>query len=875
MDINSIPNGKNDKPVAVALSPPEFDIDEIDCPLYMFDHACSGSLMVNFTKDIAPDGYGTASIGGRILPKGTFTRLIFDRFQRLCLPVRGILTEYDSEAVLHLEGFRDTDGLEMEPQDFPVKVLKRRNDYPEKYRAHDEAAMQAAAESAVLLKNSGGALPLKRDAVLNLFGRGVAEYRTYAVGAGKINPRGVRSIVQAVKEKSGFRLNEKLAEFYAVPGNGLPDSSVLEEAAKLENTAVIIITRGSGENIDNRPDKGEYYLSDEEENLISKVSTVFEKTVAVLNIGYPIDVRWIDKYGIDAAVYTSFGGMFASEALMGILDGSINPSGRLPDTFALDYYDIPSSKNFLNFKNDEPVLQTDYPAYSDICYEEGMYVGYRYFTSFKKPVAYPFGYGLSYTVFEKSFSAPEIFENSLHISAVVKNTGNRAGKETVQLYIKKPDACMEQPAAELIDFAKTRLLAPGDTEEIRFNIPLSSFACYDGKKAEWVLLKGVYTVYSGEDAVRLSETGSFEIKDEETVKKVKNRAVFPLPFSEMSVKSGKSFPSGEKTAVHYDAADIPRSPRERHTPEFRFEKPEEKITFDMLKADPSLAGAFTAQLSDYELCRLNVCCCRDWRMDGKGEAGFIYSLEKYGMPDFAAADGNNGVNIKKHNIGMPSSTMVSATFDKEMAYKVGRVIAEEAVENNIRLLLGPAMNLHRNPLNGRNAEYFSEDPVLAGTMAGWQNKGFQDCGVAGCIKHIAANNCEALRKRSHSIMSERTLREIYLKPFMIAVGIEMPATVMTGYNALNGCFCDEDSELIHGILREEMGFDGFVMSDWNSYDTSDMCAMVNAGVSWLTPGSDSDERVLPLLEGLKAGKITREQLEENIYFLIKTMLKYV
>ena len=419
-------------------------------------------------------------------------------------------------------------------------------------------------------------LPLKRDAVLNLFGRGVAEYRTYAVGAGKINPRGVRSVVQAAKEKSGFRLNEKLAEFYAVPGNGLPDSSVLEEAAKLENTAVIIITRGSGENIDDRPDKGEYYLSDEEENLISKVSTVFEKTVAVLNTGYPIDVRWIDKYGIDAAVYTGFGGMFASEALMGILDGSINPSGRLPDTFALDYYDIPSSKNFLNFKNDEPVLQTDYPAYSDICYEEGMYVGYRYFTSFKKPVAYPFGYGLSYTVFEKSFSAPEIFENSLHISAVVKNTGNRAGRETVQLYIKKPDACMEQPAAELIDFAKTRLLAPGDTEEISFNIPLSSFACYDGKKAEWVLLKGVYTVYSGEDAARLSETGSFEIKNEETVKKAKNRVVFPLPFSEMSVKSGKSFPSGEKTAVHYDAADIPRSPRERHTPEFRFEKPEKK-----------------------------------------------------------------------------------------------------------------------------------------------------------------------------------------------------------------------------------------------------------------------------------------------------------
>ena len=204
---------------------------------------------------------------------------------------------------------------------------------------------------------------------------------------------------------------------------------------------------------------------------------------------------------------------------------------------------------------------------------------------------------------------------------------------------------------------------------------------------------------------------------------------------------------------------------------------------------------------------------------------------------------------------------------------MGRVIAEEALDNGVDLILGPGMNLHRNLLNGRNAEYFSEDPLLAGYMAGHQTKGMQDAGVSGCIKHVAANNCEAVRKRSNSLIRERTLRELYIRPYEYAMEIEPADTVMTGYNAVNGKFCDEDYELLEGIFREELGFDGFAMSDWNSYDTSDTRAMVRAGISVLTPGSDDGRYIEPLRKALQAGEITRGELQRNVMRLLRVLCR--
>ena len=244
------------------------------------------------------------------------------------------------------------------------------------------------------------------------------------------------------------------------------------------------------------------------------------------------------------------------------------------------------------------------------------------------------------------------------------------------------------------------------------------------------------------------------------------------------------------------------------------------------------------------------------------------------MPDFPVSDGNSGVNLRVPNIGMPSGVTLCATFNKELMEQVGRVIGEEAKALGMPLILAPGMNLHRNPLNGRQPEYFSEDPYLAGMMGGHYCKGMESAGVGSCIKHLIGNNCESTRKRNQSIIGERALRELYLKPFEIAMGEHMPASVMTAYNAVNGCPTAADEELIQGFLREENGFDGFVMTDWGTYDTAGVAEMVQAGNCWITPGSLDDTYTGQIVEGVKEGRITLERLEENAAWIIRTMIRF-
>lgn len=846
-----------------------FDIDEIDGPLYMFDHAFSGCVSLMFSAKIGK--IGTVLLNEKKHEDFKIINVIISENPVLCIKVRGVLCEYGKNATLHIEGFCDENGVEMEPQDFTVTVPPRRNSYPEKYAEHDRVAFRAAAESMVLLKNDG-LLPLTGGEKLCLFGEGVAEYRSCAVGAGRINPRGCRSLLQAFEECSDFVINNELKGFYLTAGNRLPDVDMLARARQFGDTAVIVLTRGSGENIDNRPIKGEYYLSDDEEALIETVSLLFPKTVAVLNVGYPIDVSFLEKYSIAACVYSGYGGMFGADALVNLLDGRINPSGHLPDTWSRDYYDIPASRNFLNFGENEEVYQTDYPAWSRICYEEGLYIGYRYFTSFGKECAFPFGFGLSYTDFSTEIKELVLNGDEIRFKVTVSNTGKYSGRQTVQLYVSKPCTSFDQPAVELVAFYKTPELSSGEAVISELSVPIKHLASYFEESAEWKLFCGEYKFYSGSDAQNLSLIGCIVFSEEQVIKKVENLVCCELPFNEMNRLMGKKFPNGEATRVG-EKKDFALSNRRLERPQLDTSIKAENIHFNQVEEDISLLSAFIRQMSDYELCRLSVCCNKSWNMEAKGEAGRIYRLENCGIPEYALADGNSGVNIKKPNIGMPASCMLAATFDKQLAFEVGATIAEEAAENGISLILGPAMNLHRNPLNGRGAEYFSEDPLLSGVMAGYQNKGFQSRGVSGCLKHVAANNCEAVRKRSDSLMSERTLREMYIRPFEYALEIEPSDTIMTGYNAVNGCFCDEDQELIEGIFYRELGFDGFVMSDWNSYDTSDMAKMVSAGVSLLTPGSDDDARVEPLIAALKDGRISRAELERNISRMLKIMIK--
>lgn len=264
-------------------------------------------------------------------------------------------------------------------------------------------------------------------------------------------------------------------------------------------------------------------------------------------------------------------------------------------------------------------------------------------------------------------------------------------------------------------------------------------------------------------------------------------------------------------------------------------------------------------------------------MEDNGFAGMLFNegaLAKYEIPGYYFADGNNGLNMFEPNIGFPVSTTVCASWDEDLSYREGVAIATEAKGMNLHCLLAPALNLQRNPLCGRHTEYFSEDPLLAGRMAGQESRGFESVGVSSCMKHFFGNNAETMRNNNHSLMTERTARELYIRAFEIAFEVNMPDTVMTGYNAANGVYCSNDYGLLRGILREELGFDGFVMTDWNGYGDQGLAGAVDAGISWLAPGSSDDTLVNPIVEALQSGKLSRARLQKNLVDMVKIIIKY-
>ncbi len=866
----NLPRGKEDKPLLFSFGPLEYNCNDVDGLYFMLDRDFSGCLLLNFAKPMNPSINGFATIDGEQVPPCVLKFMpIMGNLWVLGIPLRGFVSEYGRTYKLHVEGYVDEDGNYMNPQDFDVKCCDKVQ--PEaKYAAHEAVALKAASDGIVLLKNDNELLPLMEGTTLNLFGKGVNQFRTGAVGAGKINPRYTVNLLEAVRNSSVLSINEELVKFYRCDQDAVPPETMLEEARKKSDIAFMLITRGTGENLDNSTARGEYYLSEEEENLLNTLQDIFAHVVVILNVGYPIDVRFAS--GVDAVIYSGFGGMLAGQALVDVLTGKVNPSGKLPDTWPVDYFDLPAAQNFYDSVNGKR-YDADCGVYMDTYYEEGMYVGYRYFSSFGKEVAYPFGFGLSYTTFDVAVGTP-VFDGSLHVSITVTNTGKRAGRQVVQIYTKKPESCGETPAKELVWFGKTKDLYPGETETLEAVVSSNYLTVYDVSKAAYVIPGGNYTVFAGTDA-NAPVAGNFETT-EILVKQVSHLMLPPEPPTELTITNPKkSWPQGNRTGVKEDIHSfLPVADRNHYEPAFTGEIPKQKLTFDDVRKNPSCAADFVAQLDVKEMARLAVCASAGWGMEGIGEAGRVFKIEGYDLPDFPVSDGNSGVNLNITNIGMPSGVTMCASFDTELMEEIGSVIGEEAKELGIPLLLAPAMNLHRNPLNGRQPEYFSEDPLVAGVMAGYYCKGLESAGVGSCIKHLVANNCESARKSNQSIIAERTLRELYLKPFEIAMSVQMPASVMTSYNACNGRPTAADEELLMGFLRQENGFNGIVMTDWGTYDTVDVAEMVQAGNCWITPGS-LDETFTSLIEnGVAEGRIDIDRLRENTVYLVQTMARY-
>lgn len=462
--VDSIPRGKNDPPM-LAWNPTEtlmYDFNDPDSQMVMFNRELEGCVVIPFTKTMSPVPGKTTANGAEL--KCMVVPLQFGNRTEwwLGIKVGGLLYEYGKSLTVKVSGFRDTDGNEMVPVELRLQTLPKAE--PNRnYASHDQIALRAAQDGIVLMKNENSALPLPAGEVLNFFGRGLTEYRICAVGAGKILPRYAVGLLEAARREQNHPVNEELVSFYACGKDLLPEKALLRRAQERSDTAIFVLSRASGESTDNSTRRGEYCLTEDEEALLSALRGSFKRLVVILDVGYPVGLSFVERYQVDALVYGGFGGMFAGQAMMDVLTGRVNPSGRLPDTWAERYEDIPASRNFYNSVGGKPRIRTDDPeTWLDTVYEEDIYVGYRYFESFPNAPrgGYPFGHGLSYTTFARECRSCTYEDGTLTVVVAVRNTGAIPGREVVQIYLSKPQGELEQPEKELVAFEKTILLAP-------------------------------------------------------------------------------------------------------------------------------------------------------------------------------------------------------------------------------------------------------------------------------------------------------------------------------------------------------------------------------------------------------------------------------
>jgi len=761
---------------------------------------------------------------------------------------------------------------------------------------HIELSRKAAGEGMVLLKNNNQTLPLKKGSNIVLFGQSSVNYIKGGGGSGDVYCEYIRNIYDgfSVKEKEGkvnvFRETEKFykehiekeqirikevwdtdypilfeiediiehavrsREFYRsvqVRETKVPDD-IFDAAADFADTAIITISRYSGEGWERSSEKGDFYLTDEEYNLVKKVKAAFDTTIIVLDVGGMVDSEWfINDDEIGAVLLAWQAGMEGGLAIADILCGDVNPSGKLVDTFAKSFDDYPSSKNFHE--------SVDY-----VDYTEDIYVGYRYFETMngkKERVNYPFGFGLSYTKFELSKATVKEENGEISASVEVKNTGEFAGKEVVQLYFSAPQGILGKPARALGAFAKTKLLEPGDSEIVTLSFKARDMASFDdlGKiqKSAYILEKGNYEFYIGTSVRDAQKTDYKYVLEDNVIVEQCGSLCAPVALKERMLSDGsfEKLPLGE--AKHRFPENKPITAK----------APEKEIKFFAVEGEEQL-DEFIAQFTDEELCNF---------MGGDSDIGVSNTLcfsgmERLGVPKMPTADGPAGLRLNDYcgipTTAWPCATLLACTFNTDLVEEIGRAGGLEVKENNIAFWLTPALNIHRNPLCGRNFEYFSEDPLVSGKMAAAKVKGMQSVGTGCSIKHFACNNKETNRAGSDSRLSERALREIYLKGFEICVKEADPRSVMTSYNLINGIHASENYELLGEILRKEWGFKGMITTDWGQK---------NNPVFEVKAGNDMKMHIgYPddLLETLKKGELSRADLEVCAKRILSVYLRF-
>ncbi len=807
-------------------------------------------------------------------------------------------------------------------------------------------AREAAAEGMVLLKNEG-ILPLGKGQKAALYGNGAVHLVKGGTGSGDVNEREVVTIEQGLLDAGVVLVNReallRAVEEYTAEkcawrdrvldkmGKGKTGSdmgffgvlaenpfrepecnAIVPEAVTAADVVIYVISRVAGEGRDRFCEAGDYYLSEKEESELSELARYSENIVVLINAGGQIDLTAIlANRSVKGLVSISQAGMETGNAVADVLTGAVTPSGKLTGTWTRRYEDFPSSATFSHNNGDVESER----------YEEGIYVGYRYFDSFGVEVQYPFGYGLSYTQFEVTCGAVSCDGSSVCVPVTVTNTGaDYAGKEVVQVYAAPPQSGMKKEFRRLTGFAKTKLLAPGESQNMTITFPAKSMASYQESTSSWIVEKGEYAILVGNSSASAGVAGVLRVEADAVIARVSSVCPLRQELAELTRPDDvieRLTEEWRRQAQRKGIVPVLFAPEEERRAEYPADPLDgmaaeiaERLTEDEMTA--LLMGEITKgqdNLKEDELVETGI-----YVPGAAGETTCALE-ERHGVPAIAMADGPAGLRLmrsydvdrasgkiysqgliaaleggffaQKHvhenadtyymyATGIPVGTLLAQTWNPELLERVGAMIGGEMQEFGIAWWLAPGMNIHRNPLCGRNFEYFSEDPVVSGVMAAAITRGVQSVpGVGTTIKHFACNNQEDNRMGSDSIVSERALREIYLRGFEIAVKTAQPMCIMTSYNLINGVHTANSRDLNTVVAREEWNFRGIIMTDWTTTTAggSSPHGCMLAGNDLIMPGNriDADDLKAAFRSGALPVETARECCARLIGVILRTL----
>ena len=753
---------------------------------------------------------------------------------------------------------------------------------------HMELSRRAAGECVVLLENDG-ALPLHSVGRIALYGSGARLTVKGGTGSGDVNSRSSVSIEQGL-ENAGFTVTTKAwlrrhDEQYArarqayreqiavlVEREGISESfavfyqlfqvpapaNISEEdvAASDTDTAVYVISRTSGEGSDRFHRRGDYLLYEEEKTQVEQLAAAYDKLVVVLNVGGVMDLSELSAIpSVSAVLLMSQLGAAGGDALADVLTGKVNPSGRLTDTWAKRYEDYPSSETFSH--NDGNV--------DDEYYTEGVYVGYRYFDTFHVEPLYPFGYGKSYTTFGINPVSAAAGGETIRLSVSVRNTGAYVGKEVVQLYCSAPNGTIAKPWQELVCFAKTKLLSPGEAETVELSFSVRDLASYCEDCAAWVLEAGDYVLRVGSSSRDTVPAAVLTLDRTVKTERLKNLFADADSVREITApltKRAAADGSVPRIALYADAIETRQAVyQETHEPYTTAQS--KTLTLEDVRHGVCTVEELTAQLTVEEMATLCVGTLRLGEGSVVGNASYLVPgaagdtsaiLEQSrGVRPLILADGPAGLRLQpifktdkagcllpggevvegkgapfdpgftdentntyyQYCTAIPVGWALAQSWNTVLLEEIGSMVGVEMELFGVDLWLAPALNIHRNPLCGRNFEYYSEDPVISGRAAAAITRGVQrHAGKGTTIKHFAANSQEDNRYFSNAHISERAIREIYIKGFELAIRESQPKSIMTSYNLLNGVHTANSYDLLQAVARDEWGYQGVIMTDW-------------------------------------------------------------